>query len=599
MPIWYGGDYNPEQWPESVWDEDVRLMQEGGINLVTLGVFAWAKLEPREGEFDFAWLDRIIDKLHAGGVSVDLATATASPPPWLTHNHPEVLPVTAEGVRLGPGSRQQYCPSSPVYRRLAGRLVTALAERYRDHPALRLWHVNNEYAYHVSHCYCAVSADAFRRWLERRYGTVERLNQAWGTAFWSQIYGSSAEVSPPSATPTFTNPTQLLDYDRFSSDELLDCFRMERDILRTVTPEVPATTNFLGFSKRADYWSWAPEVDVVSYDSYPDPDDADAPARGAMSHDLARSLRGGQSWLLMEQSPSAVSWLPQNRPKHPGQQRAWSYQAIARGSDGALFFQWRQAAAGAERFLTGMVPHSGPTSRVFDEVRRVGGELPGLGRIEGAGVPARVAIVFDWDSWWSIEQPALPAQLNYWDGLFAWYRELYSRNVTVDFAAPTGDLQGYDLVIVPSLFVVSDAAAANLDRFVEQGGQLLVTYQSGITDEDGHLSDGGFPGALRSTLGVEVEEFAPLLPSSGLRIDGDLLGGRATSVWSEYLHATDSEVLAVFRGEQVDGRPALTRRSAGAGAAWYVATLPDRAGRAALICRLLAAAGVPVEWEAV
>ena len=271
--IFYGGDYNPEQWPEETWPEDARLMNEAGVNLVSLGIFSWARLEPRPGAYDFAWLDRAMDLLHEHGIKVDLATATASPPPWLAALHPESLPVTADGVTLWPGARQQYCSSSAAYRDAAGALVRRLAERYRDHPVLALWHGNNEYGCHVAACYCDTSAAAFRAWLHERYGTLDRLNDAWGTAFWSQRYDRWEEITPPRTAPTFSNPTQQLDFQRFSSDALLALFAMERAILAEVTPDVPVTTNFMGFFKPLDYWAWAAREDIVSHDSYPDPSD--------------------------------------------------------------------------------------------------------------------------------------------------------------------------------------------------------------------------------------------------------------------------------------------------------------------------------------
>ena len=598
VPIWFGGDYNPEQWPKDVWDEDVQLMQRAGVNLATVGVFSWAKLEPREGEFDFAWLDTVIDKLHAGGVRVDLATATASPPPWLTHTYPEVLPVTADGVRLSAGSRQQYCPSSPVFRRLSRRLVTALAERYGAHPAVELWHVSNEYGCHVSHCYCDVSADAFRGWLRARYGPIEALNDAWGTAFWSQSYSTFDEVYPPRTAPTFRNPTQLLDFDRFSSDELLDCYRGEAEILRAATPDIPITTNFMGWFKPVDYWNWAEHVDVISDDSYPDPADPLAPAYGAMTRDLMRSLGKGKPWLLMEQAPSAVNWRAHNAPKAPGQQRAWSYQSVARGADGILYFQWRQSTAGAEKFHSGLLPHAGTDSRVWRETEQLGGELATLDEVVGTRVSAKVAIMFDWDSLWSIEQTATPAEHSYFEGLFAWYREFYTRNVVVDFVSPSFSLEGYDLVVVPSLFVATAAAAQNLDAYARAGGQLLVTYQTAITDENARISAGGYLGALQATLGIRVEEFAPLAAPAGsseiptIGITGDDFGAGTGELWSEYLHADAAEVKATFTTGSLDGWPALTRNAHGSGAAWYVATHPDDALRGALVQKLLGEAGI-------
>jgi len=610
MPIFYGGDYNPEQWPEAVWPEDVTLMRRAGVNLATVGVFSWAHLEPREGEYDWGWLDRVLDGLHAGGVRVDLATATASPPPWLTHKYPEVLPVTEHGVRLATGSRQQYCPSSPVYRRLAARLVTALAERYGEHPSLELWHVNNEYGCHVNRCYCDVSAEAFRAWLAARYGTVEALNEAWGTSFWSQRYGDFAEVYPPRAAPTFKNPTQQLDFDRFSSGELLDCFRMEKAILRAATPEVPITTNFMGFFKGVDYWAWANEVDVVSDDCYPDPADPESPAYAAMVRDLVRSLGGGRPWLLMEQAPSAVNWRRRNAAKPAGMNRAFSYQSLARGADAILYFQWRQSVAGAEKFHSGMVPHGGTDTRAWREVEALGAELAGLDEVVGTRVEAETAIVFDWDSWWSIEQDATPADVPYVRHVFAWYRELYRRTVTADFVRPTDDLSRYRAVIVPSLFVASGEARANLDAYVRGGGRLLVTFQSAITDENGHVTPGGYLGGLADTLGVRIEEFAPpagpdladdgVAPAAALSIGGPLVVRSDASLWGEYLHAETADVVASFETGDLAGWPAVTRNDRGAGRAWYTATLPGEGGLRALLGEVLTDARVrPVLAEPV
>jgi len=598
--LWYGGDYNPEQWPREVWDEDVRLMQRAGVTVATVGVFSWARLEPRDGEFDFAWLDELMDLLHEHGIRVDLATATASPPAWLVRAHPDMLPVTAEGVRLGFGSRQHYNPSSPVYRRYAARLVRELAVRYGGHPALEAWHVNNEYGCHVSRDYSEPTAAAFREWLVARYGTVEALNAAWGTAFWSQSYGSFDEVGVPAAMPTYPNPTQLLDFDRFSSAALLECYLAEKEILRELSPDVPVTTNFMGFLKGVDYWSWAPHVDIVSDDHYPDPADPEAPALAAMTRDLVRSLGGGAPWLLMEQSPSAVNWRHVNAPKSPGMHRLHSLQAVARGADGIMQFQWRQGRAGAEAFHAGMVPHGGQDTRVFRETVELGAQLAELADVRGTRCTAEVALLMDWDSWWALEQEARPAALRYPEVLLQWYRELWRRNLLVDLVRPTSDLTGYRAVLAPAAFVLPAAAQANLAHVVERGGQLLVGYQSGVVDENVHVLLGGYLGALQEVLGVWVEEFAPPAPGSlsgspvpPLRIDG--LGGGAASTWAEVVRVRDAEVLASFTGSEVhggllEGRPALTRRRGGAGAGWYLATQPEELG--VVLDAVLDAAGV-------
>ncbi|UFS58733.1 beta-galactosidase [Subtercola endophyticus] len=594
MPIWFGGDYNPEQWPSDVWAEDVTLMQRAGVTMATVGVFSWAKLEPREGEFEFGWLDEVLDGLHAGGIRVDLATATASPPPWLTHAYPEVLPVTAEGVTLGGGSRQQYSPSSPVYRRFATRLVRQLAERYGEHPALEMWHIGNEYGCHVSHDYSDVAAAAFRLWLQEKYGDIGALNFAWGTGFWSQQYADFEEIYPPRAAPTYLNPTQLLDFDRFSSRQLLECYLDEKRILRELTPQIPVTTNFMGFFKGADYWEWAPHVDIVSNDNYPDPADPESSQTAAMVCDLMRSLGGGAPWILMEQATSAVNWRTSNAPKRPHHMRAGSYQAVARGADGILFFQWRQSVAGAEKFHSALLPHAGPQTRVFREVEELGAELAGLGEVLGSRLTAHVAIVFDWASWWSLEQEATPADIDYVKHVFSWYRELLRRNVAVDFVKPGASVDGYKAVLVPALFAASTSDLAVLSDYAEHGGNLLVTFQSGITDENLHITEGGYLGSLQKTLGITVEEFAPLAsadPNAPVEsvIEGEISG--SVAVWREYLHADDAQILASFV-DDLAGWPAITRRQTAEGTAWYVGTWPSAAVIESIVGALLETAGV-------
>ncbi|MEO5535847.1 MAG: beta-galactosidase [Pseudolysinimonas sp.] len=592
----YGGDYNPEQWPEEVWDDDVRLMRGAAVTTATVGVFSWARLEPRPGEFDFGWLDRVLAKLDAGGIRVMMATATASPPAWLAVRYPETLPVDERGVRLGFGSRQQYSPNSSVYREHASRLVRAIAERYRGHPAIEAWHVNNELGCHVVHSYDPESVAAFRAWLETRYGTIDELNRAWGTAFWSQRYDSFAEVDAPRAMPSFTNPTHSLDWRRFGSWSLLELYLMERDILREVAPGLPITTNLMGFFPGADYWEWAPELDFISDDAYPDPTDPDAYVTLAAQRDLTRSLGGGRPWLLMEQSPSAVNWRDRNARKQPGQHRAHSFNAVARGADGILHFQWRQAAAGAEKFHAAMVPHGGEHTRIHREARELGAELAELSATDvlGAAVPARVAIVFDWESWWALAQQAVPTRIDYPAVVLEWYAALLRRGVTVDFTRAGADHAGYDIVIAPALQVASRADLDGLAAVADRGAQLVVGYQTGILDRDLHAYLGGYLGgegsALQHALGVSVEEFAPLAAGQTAVLDD----GTTVTDWQEVVQVADAEVVARFATGPVTGGPAITRH----GSAWYVATQPDSARLDALIDQILVAAGVDASFPA-
>jgi len=572
--IAYGGDYNPDQWPEATWVEDARLMQEAGVSMVTVGVFSWARLEPTEGTYDFGWLDQVMDLLHAHGIGVDLATATASPPPWFSRRYPQSLPETREGHRLWPGSRQAYCPSSPDYRAASVRLATALATRYGKHPALVMWHVNNEYGCHVPQCFCDESAAAFRRFLQARYGDLARFNDAWGTAFWSQHYSDWDEVLPPRSTPAHPNPTQQLDWWRFSSDELLNCFRAERDALREITPDIPVTTNFVGMLKPIDYFSWAREEDVVSNDHYLIGEDPDGHIELSMTADLIRGLAAGTPWVLMEHSTSAVNWQPRNLAKQPGQLRRNSLQHVARGADAVCFFQWRASRSGAEKFHSGMLPHAGTDSKVWREVVELGGNLRALAEVAGSRVESDVAIVFDWPAWWAVELDSHPSvDVEYLPLVREMYAALWRQGITVDFVRPDQDLSRYKLVVVPSLYLVSEAAAANLTQYVSAGGHLVCGFFSGIVDVNDAVRLGGYPGAFRQLLGIRIEEFFPLRQAETVALSD----GGTGSVWTEALHCEAAEVTARYVDGPLLGWPARTSNRFGDGTAHYLSTRHDPA----------------------
>ncbi len=589
--IAYGGDYNPEQWPREIWDEDVRLMREARVDLVSVGIFSWALLEPEQGRFEFGWLDAVLDLLHDNGIRVDLATATASPPPWLSHRYPETMPVTVDGRRMWPGGRQAWCPSSPVFREQALALVEAVATRYGEHPAVVLWHVSNELGCHNAHCYCDVSAAAFRRWLQRRYGDLDTLNAAWGTAFWSQRYGDWEQILPPRLAPTFPNPTQQLDFRRFSSDELLSYYDAERAVLQRIAPGIPVTTNFMvmrGFNAM-DYRAWAPHQDVISNDHYLLAADVDGHIELAYSADATRGLAGGGPWLLMEHSTSAVNWQPRNVAKLPGQLIRNSMQHVARGADGVCFFQWRASRAGAEKFHSGLVPHAGTDTKVWREVVELGRMLDALDEVAGSRVTSEVAILTDWQAWWACELDSHPSNdIRYLDQAHALHRALWETGVTADVVGPDADLTGYRLVLVPTLYLTTDEAAGRLREFVEAGGTALVTYFSGIVDVDDHVRLGGYPGAYRELLGVRAEEFFPLREGEKVRLDD----GSAADLWTEWLHTDGAEVLASYVDGPLPGVPAITRNTVGAGTAWYAATRLDAASTGRLMAGLLEEAGV-------
>ncbi len=587
----YGGDYNPEQWPPEVWPDDVALMREAGVNLVTVGVFAWARLQPAPGRWEFGWLDDVLGLLHEAGVAVDLATATASPPPWFTARYPHAALVDARGVRRRHGARQAYCPSSPDFRAAAVVTAAALAERYGTHPAVVLWHVGNEYACHNWHCYCPTSAAAFRVWLAERYGTLDALNAAWGTAFWSQHYGEWTQIEPPAAVAynSFANPTQQLDWWRFGSDQHLALFRAEADVLRARVA-TPVTTNFMSFFKPLDYRAFAAHVDVVSNDDYLRADDPNPARRTAMAADLMRSLAAGRPWILMEHSTSAVNWQPRNTAKAPGELRRNSLQHIGRGADAALFFQWRASIAGAEKWHSALLPHAGTDSRVWREVVAFGRDLRALAPVAGS-TPERapVAIVHDWAAWWAGELDAHPSvDVSPFAQLRRWYDALWDRGVGVDFVAPDGPFDDYRLVVVPGQYLVTDDAAAALAGYVGAGGGAAVTYFSGVVDEHDHVRPGGYPGAYRDLLGVRVEEFAPLLAGASVALSD----GSSARVWSEYARTAGADTLATYAEGATAGSPALTVHAYGCGRAWYVGTELDDTRFAALVDDLLHERGV-------
>ncbi|MFI2435310.1 beta-galactosidase [Streptomyces sp. NPDC018693] len=583
----FGGDYNPEQWDEQVWKEDDALMRRARVNLATLGVFSWALLEPEQGRYDFSWLDAHIERLHAGGVAVDLATPTASPPPWFTLAHPEALAVTADGTRLVHGSRDTYCLASPAYRAAARRIASALAERYGDHPALALWHVHNEYG---TLCWCDHAAAAFRVWLRARHGSLDALNEAWGTAFWSQRYTSWEQVLPPRATQWHKNPGQTLDFRRFWSDEIIAAYREQRDAIHAHSDR-PVTTNLmLPAYQNVDLWAFARELDVVTSDQYPSAPGMDAAVDAAFHADRTRSLARGHPWLLMEQGTSTVYDGDQVIGKEPGEILRHTLGHIARGSEGALFFQWRQSRAGAETWHSAMLPHAGPDSRIFREVTQTGEAVARLGELTGSTVTASVAVLDDPDARWALGVDGLPsARLAYHAPLAEAHRALWDAGVTADFARPEHELGRYRLVIAPSLFLLSDQGAENLRRYVADGGTLLVQHAAGYVDDRMHARLGGYPaGPLREALGIRVEEYRPLRTDERITLSD---GTRGT-VWSESLRTEGADTVATYTHGMLSGSPALTRHRFGTGQGWYVSTRLDEADYGAVVGRLLKEAGV-------
>ncbi|WP_169984900.1 beta-galactosidase [Microbispora sp. H10836] len=587
----YGGDYNPEQWDPAVWREDVRLMREAGVNLVSLGVFAWASLEPEPGKYEFGWLDEVMDLLHGNGIAVNLATPTAAPPAWLSQRYPEVLPVMADGERFGFGNRLHYDPSSPVYREHAAAITTRLAERYSFHPALAMWHISNEYG---PTAYNEAASAGFRRWLRRRYGDLATLNEAWTTRFWGQVYTDWDQVEAPGVPRTWMNPSRILDFKRFTSDTLLECFVAERDIVRSFRDDIPVVTNFMRFYRHADYWRWAPEEDAAALDIYPDPADPDAHVSAAFQFDLFRSLKGGQPWLLMEQAASAVSQWRLNVVKEPGRMRLGSLQAVSRGADSVMFFQWRAGRGGHERFHSAMLPHSGPDSRTFREVAELGREVGRLSPVAGTTTRAEVAVLFDWDGWWGLEELwGLPRNdFSYVDTVMRHYRPLWEHHYAVDVVSPHSDLSRYKVLVVPNAYLMDDRGVGAVTEFARRGGTVVMSFFSGVVDACNRVRPDGYPGAFRRLIGAKIDEYWPARPGERFAVEFSDGSTATADWWREDLHLETGTALATYADGLLRGRAAVVANAYGAGRVVYFATLLEAGAFERVLIGELRAAGV-------
>lgn len=582
--FWHGGDYNPEQWEKypEVLAEDITLMGEAGVNVVALGIFSWAALEPEEGVFRFEWLDETMGRLARAGIDVILATPSGARPAWLARRYPEVLRVGADGIRNRWGERHNHCYTAPAYREKVGIINRRLASRYAGHPALKLWHVSNEYG---GECHCDLCQAAFRTWLKTRYRTLEDLNDAWWTRFWSHTYQDWEQIESPSARGMGSLHGLNLDWKRFVTDQTVDFMRAEIVPLRECTPEVPVTTNLMGSYPGLNYWHLAPHLDVVSWDSYPrwhGPEGDVAIAAGvAFHHDLARSLGGGTPFLMMESTPSVTNWQEVGKQKRPGLHRLSSLQAVAHGSDSVQYFQWRKSRGGPEKFHGAVVDHGGAnTTRVFHDVKDVGEVLSRLRPAVGSRIRAEAAVVFDWENRWAIEDAKGPRRKNddYLPTVMAHHRALWAQGIATDVIAMDEDFAGYRLVAAPMLYLVRPGVAERLRAFVERGGTLVLTALSGVVDEHDLVFRGGAPGPLGEIAGIRVEEVDAIFPGETRPIrvvaEGPLPpdGSYAAARLIEVVHPTSGEVLAVLAADYYAGSPALTVNRAGAGLVYYLAT---------------------------
>lgn len=593
----FGGDWNPEQWPEDTWEHDLDMLEDAHINEVTINVFSWALLQPDEDRYDFSMLDKIVALLVKHDFNIVMATGTAALPGWMVRLHPETIRTEQNGTRHVFGGRHNFCPTSPYFRKASRALAAHVAERYAGTSGLVAWHVCNEYGGGGGLCYCDHCAEAFRTWLKNKYGTVEALNKAWCANFWSHTIYDWGDVVPSVSYGDGISDAKCvvsglqMDYRRFQNQAQLACYTNERDAIRAYDAATPITTNLMGTFKDLDYFEWAKEMDVVSWDNYPGMDTP--PSFTAMCHDLMRGIGGNKPFMLMEQTPNQQNWFPFCKVKQPGEVRKLSWQAVAHGADTVRFFQMKQSLGGCERFHGAVIAHDGTEeSRVFKETAALGEELDRIGRrIMGSRIESRVAIMFDWQSYWSLEGCVGPTTgFNYPNEVHRFYRALWRRNVPVDMIAsttPLARLSQYDLAIAPALITVLPGVAETLEAYVADGGTFITGYMAGIHDEHDLVVPGGYPGKLRRLMGVWVEEIDALAPGETIEVHGGTVDAKGEIVAS-IIHREGAERLATYGGDEFyAGHSALTVNAYGKGKAYFVGTPLDETGMSAFMAPII------------
>ncbi|MGG1928153.1 beta-galactosidase [Enterobacter soli] len=583
----HGADYNPEQWENypGIIEKDIAMMKQAKCNVMSVGIFSWAKLEPREGEYDFAWLDTIIEKLYAAGIHIFLATPTGARPAWMSQKYPEVLRVGRNRVPALHGGRHNHCMTSPVYRDKTLKINSLLAERYSQHPAVLGWHISNEYG---GECHCNLCQERFRDWLKARYKTLDALNHAWWSTFWSHTYTDWSQIESPSPQGEVSIHGLNLDWRRFNTAQVTDFCRHEVAPLKAANAELPVTTNFMEYFYDYDYWQLAEAIDFISWDSYPmwhrEKDETQLACYTAMYHDMMRSLKGGKPFVLMESTPSTTNWQPTSKLKKPGMHILSSMQAVAHGADAVQYFQWRKSRGSVEKFHGAIIDHVGHLdTRVGREVTRLGEMLERLPDVVGCRTEARVAIIFDQQNRWALDDAEGPRNkgMEYEKTVNEHYRPFWEQGIAVDIIDADGDLSPYALVIAPMLYMVREGFAERAEAFVAAGGHLVTTYWSGVVNETDLCHLGGFPGPLRKLVGIWAEEIDCLDDGERNLVQG--LAGNAAGLQGPYqvrhlcelIHAESAQVLATYRDDFYAGRPAVTVNRFGKGKAWHVASRND------------------------
>jgi beta-galactosidase len=591
----HGGDYNPDQWLRypAIIEEDYRLMKLAKCNTYSINIFGWSAIEKEEGQYTFDWLDQIMDNLAAQGSHVILATPSGARPAWLSKKYPEVLRVGANRKRNLHGLRHNHCLTSPIYREKTKQLNRILADRYKNHPALIMWHISNEYS---GECHCDLCQEAFRKWLKEKYShDLDLLNHKWWTGFWSHTFTDWDQIESPAPHGENQIHGHNLDWKRFITDQTIDFYKNEIKPLRELTPEIPVTTNFMGgyphmqpFSG-LNYDLFAKEVDVVSWDSYPawhgnDQETWELAKDVGFVHDVFRSLKDGKPFLILESTPSLVNWHKVNKPKRPGMHLLSSLQSIAHGADSILYFQWRKGRGASEKFHGAVVDHVGHEhTRVFREVAELGEVLQRIQEVAGSSVSAEVAIIYDWENQWAIDDAQALKNDNkeYTKTCQAQYQAFWKKGIPVDIISMDKDFFKYKLLIAPMLYMVRPGVAERIEAFVANGGTFIATYLSGNVDEHDLCFLGGFPGPLRNVLGIWSEEIDTLYNQDVNEVIFTSTSLQSSSRsykvkdYCEVIHTENAQVLAEYQDDYYQGMPAVTVNSFGKGEAYYIASRND------------------------
>ena len=577
--ILYGGDYNPEQWTEDIWNEDMKLFEKAGVDIVTLNVFNWAMLQPDEETYDFSELDKTVKRVTEKGLYICMATSTGAHPAWMARKYPDILRTEFNGMKRKFGGRHNSCPNSPTFQRYSAKLAEKLAEHYKNQKNIVAWHVSNEYG---ETCYCENCEKAFRVWLKRKYKTLDALNKAWNTHFWGHTFYSWEEIVVPNLLSEHFEENRsmfqgiTLDYKRFNSDSMMENFKAEYEAIKKHIPDAVITTNFMGTYKTLDYKKWAKYLDVISWDNYPVKNAE--PAQVALNHELMRGLKNGKPFMLMEQTPSVSNWLQDNGLKRPGVMRLLSYQAVAHGADTVMFFQMRRSPGACEKFHGALIDHAGRSdTRVFRECEELGAELRKLGEETlGTVTEAKAALIFDWPTWWAVEGSAGPTtRLKYVDEILNYYRGFFENHISVDIIGVDDDFSKYQFIAAPLCYMVKDGVSKRMEKYVTEGGSLLFTYLSGYVDENDYIAYGGYPGELKGMAGIWVEEIDALSEDErnsfcykGQEYPAELL--------CDIIHSEGAEVLAEYQQDFYCDTPVLTKNKYGKGSVYYLGTRSNK-----------------------